>query len=329
MPKIPRPPSLIFPSALQHQRPHCISFQVARQKTMSLMGLVMEPPSDIKSKKRKRKHAKASANGDGVKGDVPESSKDVLSAGLDISGGSTDHVVGAVNGHAEEIKPSMEADAILEVGTKEQRKKKRRKDSGARTEEAKQDSALDGATVRQDTTDGVEAGARQKKRKKNEKKSLGPEQDGSATRSRKPTEEEVGATSDIETDFEQFSGEDGDGINEDDDLIPITDDSTPNNDDLPSANGVTLPSMATPEQFTDLNLSSKTMQVIEKMGFQKMTEIQQRGIPPLMAGRDVLGAAKTGSGKTLAFLIPAVELLSALRFKPRNGMSRFKSRFSR
>jgi ATP-dependent RNA helicase DDX18/HAS1 len=33
----------------------------------------------------------------------------------------------------------------------------------------------------------------------------------------------------------------------------------------------------------------------------------------------VLGAAKTGSGKTLAFLIPAVEMLSSLRFKPRNG----------
>lgn len=38
-----------------------------------------------------------------------------------------------------------------------------------------------------------------------------------------------------------------------------------------------------------------------------------------MAGKDVLGAAKTGSGKTLAFLIPAIEILSSLRFKPRNG----------
>ncbi len=37
------------------------------------------------------------------------------------------------------------------------------------------------------------------------------------------------------------------------------------------------------------------------------------------SGKDVLGAAKTGSGKTLAFLIPAVEMLSEMRFKPRNG----------
>ena len=75
-----------------------------------------------------------------------------------------------------------------------------------------------------------------------------------------------------------------------------------------------------PTTFAELGLSEKTMQAIKGMNFETMTEIQQRGIPPLMAGRDVLGAAKTGSGKTLAFLIPAVETLSALRFKPRNGM---------
>lgn len=79
------------------------------------------------------------------------------------------------------------------------------------------------------------------------------------------------------------------------------------------------PAGSAPRKFKDLSLSTKTMQAIEGMKFDTMTEIQQRGIPPLMAGRDVLGAAKTGSGKTLAFLIPAVEMLSALRFKPRNG----------
>lgn len=39
----------------------------------------------------------------------------------------------------------------------------------------------------------------------------------------------------------------------------------------------------------------------------------------LSSDRDLLGAARTGSGKTLAFLIPAVELLYKLSFKPRNG----------
>ena len=93
------------------------------------------------------------------------------------------------------------------------------------------------------------------------------------------------------------------------------------NDDVPSSTNLSLPTTGTdPKHFSDLNLSSKTMQAIEGMKFVEMTEIQRRGIPPLLAGRDVLGAAKTGSGKTLAFLIPAVEMLSALRFKPRNGM---------
>ncbi|PLB36769.1 ATP-dependent RNA helicase HAS1, partial [Aspergillus candidus] len=88
---------------------------------------------------------------------------------------------------------------------------------------------------------------------------------------------------------------------------------------LPSANGIALPTDANPVKFTELNLTEPTMKAIAEMGFETMTEIQQRTIPPTMAGRDILGAAKTGSGKTLAFLIPAIEMLSALRFKPRNG----------
>jgi ATP-dependent RNA helicase DDX18/HAS1 len=90
--------------------------------------------------------------------------------------------------------------------------------------------------------------------------------------------------------------------------------------ELPDANTLLLPlSGAQAQNFSELNLSVKTMKAIEGMKFENMTEIQQRGIPPLLAGRDVLGAAKTGSGKTLAFLVPAVEMLSSLRFKPRNG----------
>lgn len=48
-------------------------------------------------------------------------------------------------------------------------------------------------------------------------------------------------------------------------------------------------------------------------------QIQARAIPPLLSGKDVLGAARTGSGKTLAFLVPAVELLYNVKFTPRSG----------
>jgi ATP-dependent RNA helicase DDX18/HAS1 len=89
---------------------------------------------------------------------------------------------------------------------------------------------------------------------------------------------------------------------------------------LPGSGLLSLPNAGVEaKKFSELNLSEKTMRAIADMKFETMTEIQQRGIPPLLAGRDVLGAAKTGSGKTLSFLIPAVEMLSSLRFKPRNG----------
>ncbi|XWS51301.1 hypothetical protein CRYUN_Cryun12cG0165200 [Craigia yunnanensis] len=73
------------------------------------------------------------------------------------------------------------------------------------------------------------------------------------------------------------------------------------------------------ESFGSLGLSEPTFKAIKEMGFQYMTQIQARAIPPLMIGKDVLGAARTGSGKTLAFLVPAVELLYNVRFAPRNG----------
>jgi len=91
----------------------------------------------------------------------------------------------------------------------------------------------------------------------------------------------------------------------------------------PSSSKVTLDAPAPYERvsFSTLNLSPPTSEAIQRMGFETMTEVQARTIPPLLAGKDVLGAARTGSGKTMAFLVPSVEMLSTLRFKPVNGMS--------
>ncbi|KIJ07927.1 hypothetical protein PAXINDRAFT_173192 [Paxillus involutus ATCC 200175] len=73
------------------------------------------------------------------------------------------------------------------------------------------------------------------------------------------------------------------------------------------------------EPFSSLELSEPTNKALADMEFETMTPVQAKTIPPLLAGKDVLGAAQTGSGKTLAFLIPAVELLHRMKFKPRNG----------
>ncbi|CAO3610860.1 unnamed protein product [Mucor hiemalis] len=71
--------------------------------------------------------------------------------------------------------------------------------------------------------------------------------------------------------------------------------------------------------FESLNCTEETKKAVRDMGFKQMTEVQAKTIPPLLEGRDVLGAAKTGSGKTVAFMIPAIELLVRKNFKPRNG----------
>jgi len=72
-------------------------------------------------------------------------------------------------------------------------------------------------------------------------------------------------------------------------------------------------------RFDSLKLLPETQAAIAKMGFETLTEIQARAVPPLLRGQDVLAQAKTGSGKTLAFLIPAVELLARAQWLPRHG----------
>jgi ATP-dependent RNA helicase DeaD len=49
------------------------------------------------------------------------------------------------------------------------------------------------------------------------------------------------------------------------------------------------------------------MRALGEMGFVNPTEIQERVIPPLLDGKDVIGQAQTGTGKTAAFGIPLVE----------------------
>ncbi|MDD5010304.1 MAG: DEAD/DEAH box helicase, partial [Syntrophorhabdaceae bacterium] len=61
------------------------------------------------------------------------------------------------------------------------------------------------------------------------------------------------------------------------------------------------------EKFEDLTLSREFRKAVEDMGFEELTPIQARAIPPILDGRDVIGQAQTGTGKTLAFGIPLLE----------------------
>ncbi len=66
--------------------------------------------------------------------------------------------------------------------------------------------------------------------------------------------------------------------------------------------------------FDGFGLHADLMRGVTAMGFSRPTPIQAIAIPPLMLGRDVLGAAATGSGKTAAFLLP---ILHRLMDRPR------------
>jgi ATP-dependent RNA helicase DeaD len=59
--------------------------------------------------------------------------------------------------------------------------------------------------------------------------------------------------------------------------------------------------------FADLGLSETTLLALQDVGYEKPSPIQEQGIPPLLAGRDVIGQAQTGSGKTAAFGLPMIE----------------------
>jgi len=62
-----------------------------------------------------------------------------------------------------------------------------------------------------------------------------------------------------------------------------------------------------------MRLDSRLMSMVEHLGFEQPTEIQQQAIPAAMAGHDLIASSKTGSGKTLAFLLPAMQRLTTNR----------------
>lgn len=62
--------------------------------------------------------------------------------------------------------------------------------------------------------------------------------------------------------------------------------------------------------FDDLELSPELLEAIDYMGFRETTPIQEKAIPVILSGRDLIACAQTGTGKTAAFLLPIMNYIS-------------------
>ena len=63
-------------------------------------------------------------------------------------------------------------------------------------------------------------------------------------------------------------------------------------------------------KFKDLNIIPSILKALENENYKEPTPIQEQAIPPILAGRDLLGCAQTGTGKTAAFAVPTLQRLS-------------------
>ncbi|GAA2228625.1 DEAD/DEAH box helicase [Herbiconiux moechotypicola] len=87
--------------------------------------------------------------------------------------------------------------------------------------------------------------------------------------------------------------------------------SSPSADD--SADQSTAP---TGPSFADLGLDDAVLKALRDVGYETPSAIQAATIPPLLAGRDVLGTAQTGTGKTAAFALPILSRLDLAQKTP-------------
>jgi ATP-dependent RNA helicase RhlE len=71
--------------------------------------------------------------------------------------------------------------------------------------------------------------------------------------------------------------------------------------------------------FDQLGLSAELLRAVQELGYTSPTPIQQRAIPSVFEGRDLLAAAQTGTGKTAAFALPLLQHLTEEQSNPRGS----------
>jgi len=69
--------------------------------------------------------------------------------------------------------------------------------------------------------------------------------------------------------------------------------------------------------FSDLGLCDELSKAVADLGYDRPTPIQEKSIPYVLMGRDILGSAQTGTGKTASFTLPMIEILASGRAKAR------------
>jgi len=74
-------------------------------------------------------------------------------------------------------------------------------------------------------------------------------------------------------------------------------------------------------QFKDLGLIAPLLQALHELGHTTPTPIQVKGIPAVLAGRDLIAAAQTGTGKTGSFALPLLQKLGELPPPEPNSIS--------
>ena len=62
--------------------------------------------------------------------------------------------------------------------------------------------------------------------------------------------------------------------------------------------------------FEDLDLNDNVLDALYDMRFDECTPVQEKCIPEILKGNDVLGVAQTGTGKTAAYLLPVLSKLA-------------------